>query len=440
MALDIPFLNDMISNDQANVLQGIPLYAGPDYGGSNFLQGINAPKLNMQDVQAATPRLPRKRSSMLDTIGKIADVLAIADDSTPMYTTMQQAQEDRTNQVDMDAMRRQLLQQQIDAGNMAPQDAMRVKLGQALGALDGVEGAAELWPQIAEQAGIDPQKAAAIGQMLQRNPGSAAILARSLGAADNLGKNVFFGTDPQGKTVAYQVGPDGRPHVLDFNGELTPSDPTKTVDLGGTTAIIGSGGNVKRILPKTEAPGRGADRASRERIAASGIAARERIAATKSGSSAVTPGMIGTVQGSLQELRGIYDQLNKMGAMVSPSRSTGSNIAARARASGVGQAVEGAVGTEAQTLRDRINSIRPGLMQSIAKATGMTGKQLDSNTDVKLFMQTVTNPASSYEANIQAIKGLERFVAANSKAAPTPSKPAAKSGGGGWGKATVIGR
>lgn len=432
MALDLPFLNEMPSN-YLQTAQA-PIYAGPDM--SNFLQQTLAKPadLPMQNV-----RLPRERSSVLDTIGRISDVLARVGGAEAQYQPTLDAREDRARQVDMDAMRQQLLQQQIDAGNMAPQDAMRARLGQALGAIGGMENAAELWPQIAEQAGIDPQKTAAIGQMLQRNPGAASILARSLGAEENLGKNVYFGTDPQGKTVAYQVGPDGQPHILDFGGNLTPSDPTKTVNLGGTTAIIGSGGNVKRILPNTEAPGRAADRASRERIGTAGIVSRERIAATKSGSTAATPEMVSQVQGNLQELRGIYDQLNKMGALVSPKNSAGANISARVRASGAGQLVEGAVGTEAQTLRDRINSIRPGLMQSIAKATGMTGKQLDSNTDVKLFMQTVTNPTSSYEANLKAIQGLERFVSANSKQ-PVTTKKAAPASAGGWGKATVVGR
>lgn len=61
-------------------------------------------------------------------------------------------------------------------------------------------------------------------------------------------------------------------------------------------------------------------------------------------------------------------------------------------------------------MRDRIGSIRPNLMQSIAQATGMTGKQLDSNADVKLFAQTVSDPTKSYEANIAAIRpGTEAF-------------------------------
>jgi hypothetical protein len=98
------------------------------------------------------------------------------------------------------------------------------------------------------------------------------------------------------------------------------------------------------------------------------------------------------------------------------------------------------VGTEAQVKRDRINSIRPALMQSLAKATGMGAKQLDSNADVKLFMQTVTDPTASYEANQAAVAGLERFLemyakpegapaAAPSRAAPVRRTAPAKGGG-----------
>ena len=95
-------------------------------------------------------------------------------------------------------------------------------------------------------------------------------------------------------------------------------------------------------------------------------------------------------------------------------------MVARTRSSVLGQLAEGAVGTQAQTQRDRIASIRPGLVQSIAKATGMSAKQLDSNADVKLWMQTVTDPTSSYQANVAALNGLERFVRTNS-AKPTAS-------------------
>lgn len=385
---------------------------------------------------------PRKRNSVIDTIGRLADVFATVGGAQALYQPTLDAREDRSlaladhaRQVDMDALRKTLTQQQVDAGALEPQLAARKRLGTALGALANNPNAAELWPSVAEQAGItDPAQIAAIQQQLQRAPNSAGIFAKALGAdIDNLGKNVYFGTDGSGKTVAYQVGPDGNPHILDFGGSgITPSDPIKVVNTGGANVIVGAGGQTKRILPNSEAPGKAADRASREGIARRNNETQITIAGMPARSKDGTGGKADdkgtfaeTAQGNLTELRQIYGDLNRMGAMVTPKQAADKNIVARIRASGIGQTLEGAVGTEAQSKRDRIASIRPALMQSIAKATGMTGKQLDSNADVKLFMATVTNPASSYEANIKAIEGLERFIKANAKKPDAP-KPAAK--------------
>lgn len=377
---------------------------------------------------AAPTEPPRKRRSVIETIGRLADVFAKVGGAEALYEPTLNARADRGRKIDMDTLDMSRTRQLITSGEQEIGANERKRIGTALGALSGRENAAELWPAIAEQAGIDQQKTAAIGQILQANPNAAGIFARSLGAdIDNLGKNVYFGTDPTGKTVAYQVGEDGRPHILDFEGALNPSDPTKVVNLGGTTAVIGSGGQVKRILPNTVSPNTAAN--NRTAITVAGMPARTAAAGGKAGD---TSAMVETAQGSLNELRQIYGDLKAMGAMVSPAQAANKNVVARIRASGIGQVLEGAVGTQAQTQRDRVASIRPGLMQTLAKATGMTGRQLDSNADVKLFMQTVTNPAASYEANMAAIAGLERFLKANAKkaAAPAPAavKPKAQSG------------
>lgn len=423
-------LPEASSSPAVNVLQGLeaPTYAAPpadpQQSASLAIANMAPPEQPKAAPASSASEPPRKRRSVLETIGRLADVFAKVGGAEALYEPTLNARADRLREVDMEALRKSLLEQQVTAGNLEVGAAERKRIGTALGALAERDDAAALWPSVAEQAGIDPQKAAAIGQILATNPKAASIFARSLGAdIDNLGKNVYFGTDPQGKTVAYQVGDDGRPRILDFGGALAPSDPTKVINTGGASVIVGSGGQIKRVLPNTEAPGRAEDRASRERIAASRPGA-----AGKGGADA---SMIETTQGSLDELRTIYRDLNQMGAMVSPSRSATDNIAARVRASGPGQLLEGAVGTEAQTLRDRVASIRPGLMQSLAKATGMTGRQLDSNADVKLFMQTVTNPAASFEANMKAIDGLERFLKANAKK-PTPAAPSKPAAAKGW--------
>jgi hypothetical protein len=403
-----------------------------------------------QPAAQQAPAHPKKRLSVIDIIGRLADTVATVGGSQPMYQPTLEHIQDRANQVDMDELKKRLTVAQVGEAELDPVLAARKRMGTALGALAGNANAAELWPSVAQQAGItDPQQVAQVASILQKTPDAAGIFAKALGAdIDNLGKNVFFGTDTSGKTVAYQVGPDGKPHILDFGAAgVTPSDPIKVVNTGGSNVIVGSGGGVKRILPNTARPDTILSTNTQRDIAAghdrtqltiAGMPARGKGAAAGGDNSA----FIQTAQGNLDELEGIYKSLNAAGAIVSNKRSAGDNITARARNSGVGQLVEGALGTKAQTARDRIASIRPGLMQSIAKATGMTGKQLDSNADVKLFMATVTDPTKSYEANIEAINGLRRFLRNNIKkpTAPPVVRPATRpAGNSGWGKATVVG-
>lgn len=406
---------------------------------SNFMQQAGATPDAPQPApvsQAPEPaaRQPRERRSVLDTIGRISDVLAKVGGADALYQPTLDAREDRAQSIDLDKMRKTLLEQQIAAGGVEATSQQNALLGNAVRGLQAIQqrggDISKAWPLLAQQAGIPPERAAQLQEIFASNPEAIRGMATMLGQQQEFGLQPFYAQGADGKLQAYQLGKDGTVQAIQLGDGEAPIDPLKFVDLGGAQAGVGTrSGAVTRILPKTEAPGRAADRSSRERIAAGGNASRERIAAmparAKPGTGAAADGgdMAATARGNLNELRGIYESLNKMGALVSPQRGAGSNIAARARASGVGQMLEGAVGTEAQTLRDRIASIRPSLMQSIAQATGMTGKQLDSNSDVKLFMQTVTNPASSYEANLAAIKGLERLLASSGK------KPASSGGG-----------
>lgn len=408
----------------SNVLQALPTPAAPAIP-------VAAPVAQPAPQAAAKPEPVRKRMSVIDTIGRLADVFATVGGAQALYQPTLDARQDRMSQVDIDALKKRLMTAQVGEAELEPQINARKRLGTALGALANNPNAAELWPSVAEQAGItDPQQIEAIRAQLMQNPGSAGIFAKALGAdIDNLGKNVYFGTDSNGKTVAYQVGPDGNPHILDFSAAgVTPSDPIKVVDTGGSQVIVGSSGTPRRVLPKSVRPDTIAN--NRTAITIAGMPARSATGTGKAGED--NSAFAQTAQGNLDELRKIYTDLNKMGAMVSEAQSTDKNIVARIRASGIGQTLEGAAGTRAQTQRDRVASIRPGLMQSLAKATGMTGRQLDSNADVKLFMQTVTDPTRSYEANIKAIEGLERFLKANTKKPAAPASSKKPAGSGGW--------
>lgn len=385
---------------------------------------------------AAEP--PRQRRSLLDTVGRISDVLARVGGAEALYQPTLDAREDRANmladrtrEIDLDALRRRGMEQQLDTGADEAMGRDRAVLGAAARGLQAIQARggniATAWPILARQAGIPDDKAAQLTEIFTSNPQNIAAIAAMTGQEKEFGLQPFYAQDKDGKLKAYQLGKDGSIQPVQLGEGEAPIDPLKFVDTGGAQVGVGTrSGGVRKILPNSVDPNTRANIGSRERIAAAGNRSREAVAATRAAGKEPAGGgaMVNAAQANLDELKTIYGELKQMGAMVTPGQSTGANVAARVRASGIGQMLEGAVGTEAQSKRDRVASIRPGLMQTLAQATGMTGKQLDSNADVKLFMQTVTDPTTSYEANMDAIAGLERFLAANAKTDRAPRAPA----------------
>lgn len=143
-----------------------------------------------QMVQQPDAASGRPRRSLVDIIGRIADGIAVVGGAPAQYQPTldamqgrEQAQEDRMRQIDLDALRKQQLEQQVKAGATDLQGDERARLGQALGAVAGNPDAAALWPQIAEQAGLSPERAAQVGEILTKNPQAAGVFARSLGWA-----------------------------------------------------------------------------------------------------------------------------------------------------------------------------------------------------------------------------------------------------------------
>lgn len=416
----------------ANVLQQLappePLAVTKAMEQGPPISSVQVPEQKLPDIKPQ-----RERRSFLDTVGRLADVLATVGGAEALYQPTLDARDDRARMIDIEAMKRRQLEQQIGEGDEGAADRQRARAGVAMKGLQAIQARGgdinAAWPILAKQAGLGPEDTAFLADAFAKDPNSVSAIAAMFGGEKEFGLQPFYAQGPDGTLQAYQIGKDGSIQPIKLPEGAQPIDPLKFVDTGNQQVGVGSRtGRPIRILPKGVDPNTGARIASGERIAGANIASRERIAATKggTGAAAAAEGGAESALGSIAELRGIYGTLNKSGAMVTPGQSTGANIFARARASGVGQFVEGAIGTEAQTQRDRINSIRPGLMQSIAKATGMTSRQLDSNTDVRLFMQTVTDPTASYEANMAALDGLERFVRQNAKkpaVAPRASAP-----------------
>lgn len=155
---------------------------------AEIMQAIGQqPQTPAVQVPEQTPQRPRR--SFLDTVGSIADVLARVGGAEALYQPTLDAREDRARQIDLEALRRQQMEQQLaiggqalEAGEMEAADTVRSRAATALGALAENPDAASLWPQIAAQAGIDEQTTAQIGGLIQQGI-SPQVLARSLGFA-----------------------------------------------------------------------------------------------------------------------------------------------------------------------------------------------------------------------------------------------------------------
>lgn len=110
----------------------------------------------------------------------------------------------------------------------------------------------------------------------------------------------------------------------------------------------------------------------------------------------------------LSTLSDHYNELEKEGGVISSDRSGVANLATRAAASGVGQLVLGGMGTKAAETREKIEMTRPLLMSAIRQATGMSAKAMDSNAELKFYMQAATDPTKNISANRAALALLDR--------------------------------
>jgi hypothetical protein len=165
-----------------------------------------------------------------------------------------------------------------------------------------------------------------------------------------------------------------------------------------------------------------------ERIAAA-QEKREAAATNKSEAKSQLTDIVGSLKKN-------YETLKEQGGIVSTTESGFGNLAARLSSSGVGQAVGGAVGAKTQEERQKIEQTRPLLLNLIKNATGMSAQQMNSNAEMQLYLNAATNPQLSYEANLEALKNLDKLYGLGDvakqidKELKNPAKPSGPSKSG----------
>ena len=109
----------------------------------------------------------------------------------------------------------------------------------------------------------------------------------------------------------------------------------------------------------------------------------------------------------LDNLREHYRVLNEARAIPSDARGGVSNLGASIQSSGFGQLAGRTFATKEQTARNEIQSSRLRVLNAVKNATGMSAQQLNSNAELKTWLDSLTDPTKSYESNVGIINAID---------------------------------
>lgn len=448
-----------VANFLQSVLGGAPSQpAGSMFGGPEVLPVNTATMPRQAPMQA--PSMPqvqaepaRPRRSLLQTIGGLSDVLARVGGAEALYQPTLDAredrgfaQEDRMRQIDLDELKMRQGEQQIQSGDMEIENAQKAIAANAMRGLKAIQKSGgditRAWPILAKQAGVDDESAAQLAELFGQDPNAIDGLITTLGGSPaEFGLQPFYAQGADGKLEAYQLGKDGTIQRVNLPEGQTPIDPLKFVDVGDRQVGVGTrSGAPIRILPKGEAPGKAADRSSRERIAGQNNRTRIAVAGIRgqnTGKKDDKPSGAEIARGAAPVVSALRDAVNRLyqsGGMSSPERSTAGTVGAMVRENVPGvERIASPEGFSARQDFERLTTV--GIPSLLPLMGGLTlgGKNIDAAKELDTWRNAIAS-AKDYPSAIRAIEGFERRIAeltaAEAAPAPSPSRTPSRRAGG----------
>lgn len=127
----------------------------------------------------------------------------------------------------------------------------------------------------------------------------------------------------------------------------------------------------------------------------------------------------------------LVKDLKDTGGMSSTSAGALSNLITSTQTGTVGQFLGGVFGTEAQSKRDQLKSVRLQLLNAIKEATGMSAQQLNSNVELQTYLKSLGSEGMTAEANLAIIDNLSKTYLGKSmtRAPAAPAAPTAPGSG-----------
>jgi hypothetical protein len=130
------------------------------------------------------------------------------------------------------------------------------------------------------------------------------------------------------------------------------------------------------------------------------------------------------VSSLLQKLRNAYETLNTAEAIPSSERGAFANVFDYLSTTGAGREVQRALGTAANKPLNEITGARKLLATAIKNATGMSAQEMNSNVELQLTLDALTDPTQGYESAISQLDTLEQLYGAGGAQTPPPSNVA----------------
>jgi hypothetical protein len=110
----------------------------------------------------------------------------------------------------------------------------------------------------------------------------------------------------------------------------------------------------------------------------------------------------------LTNLSNEIEYLTEQGGVPSVKNPAAKNVEIASGASWLGQAYGQLTGSPIQSTRDTVNSIRQNLVSVLARATGKTAQELNSNFDVKNAIKALGDPKATVESVRATLNNLNK--------------------------------
>ena len=104
----------------------------------------------------------------------------------------------------------------------------------------------------------------------------------------------------------------------------------------------------------------------------------------------------------------LVKDLAKMGGMTSTSKGPLANLVTSLQTGAAGQIAGRTFGTKEQAKRDELKSVRLQLLNAVKEATGMSAQQLNSNVELKTYLDSLGSEGMTKEANLAILDNLSR--------------------------------